>query len=190
MTSSNGNYLKIMQDKTNTKLTNMPIKTEPKSEIIKPSTDTESSSSLLWVDKYKPASMAKIIGQNGDKSNAKKLHYWLQNWNKFHGADAQKDIKGYGRDDGLSFKCALLSGGPGIGKTTTAQIVCKDLGFTYIELNASDSRSKKLLDSIVGTCVNNHSIEWYKNKHENNTKTDKHCIIMDEVKPIEGFNSN
>jgi len=36
--------------------------------------------SLLWVDKYKPMNIRQIIGQQGDKSNAKKLLAWLQNW--------------------------------------------------------------------------------------------------------------
>lgn len=38
--------------------------------------------SLLWVDKYKPSAMKQIIGQTGDKSNAKKLLNWLNNWHK------------------------------------------------------------------------------------------------------------
>ena len=182
--NNNVNNLKIMQDKTNHKLTNMSIKSEPKVENTK-TADSNDVSSLLWVDKYKPINIGKIIGQQGDKSNAKKLQYWLQNWEKFHGSEPQK-TGGWNRDDGLNHKAALLSGGPGIGKTTTAQIVCKELGFTYVELNASDSRSKKLLDSIVGSCVNNHSIEWYQGKQETNLKTDKHCIIMDEVDGMAG----
>ena len=36
--------------------------------------------SLLWVDKYKPTNLRQIIGQQGDRSNAKKLLTWLQNW--------------------------------------------------------------------------------------------------------------
>ena len=39
-------------------------------------------SSLLWVDKYKPRGLKTIIGQQGDKSNAKKLLHWLKNWHK------------------------------------------------------------------------------------------------------------
>jgi len=31
----------------------------------------------------------------------------------------------YGHDDGSTFKVALLSGPPGIGKTTTATLACK-----------------------------------------------------------------
>ena len=30
-----------------------------------------------------------------------------------------------GKDDGLIFRAALLSGAPGLGKTTTATLVCK-----------------------------------------------------------------
>ena len=37
---------------------------------------------LLWVDRYKPTSVKQIIGQQGDKSNAKKLLNWLTNWHK------------------------------------------------------------------------------------------------------------
>ena len=37
---------------------------------------------LMWVDKYKPTQLKQIIGQQGDKSNAKKLLHWLQSWHK------------------------------------------------------------------------------------------------------------
>ena len=42
--------------------------------------DGSSLESLLWVDKYKPTNIRQIIGQQGDRSNAKKLLTWLQNW--------------------------------------------------------------------------------------------------------------
>lgn len=35
-----------------------------------------------WVEKYKPDSTKKIIGQQGDKSNVNKLKFWLTNWYK------------------------------------------------------------------------------------------------------------
>ena len=37
--------------------------------------------SALLVDKYKPKSTKEIIGQQGDKSNVKKLVKWIKNWN-------------------------------------------------------------------------------------------------------------
>ena len=38
--------------------------------------------SLLWVDKYRPRSVKQIIGQQGDKSNMRKLMNWLKDWEK------------------------------------------------------------------------------------------------------------
>ena len=40
----------------------------------------QKAETLLWVDKYKPKVMKNIVGQHGDKSNAKKLLKWLVNW--------------------------------------------------------------------------------------------------------------
>ena len=39
-------------------------------------------------------------------------------------------------------KAVLISGPPGIGKTSAAKIICKALGFDVMEVNASDARGK------------------------------------------------
>ncbi len=39
-------------------------------------------------------------------------------------------------------KAVLISGPPGIGKTSAAKIICRTLGFDVLEVNASDSRGK------------------------------------------------
>lgn len=44
----------------------------------------------LWVEKYKPHSTKAIIGQNGDKSNVKKLTKWLNDWHKNHSGHDKK----------------------------------------------------------------------------------------------------
>ncbi|XP_008580209.1 PREDICTED: replication factor C subunit 1 [Galeopterus variegatus] len=122
---------------------------------------------LLWVDKYKPTSLKTIIGQQGDQSCANKLLRWLQNWHKSPSEDkkhAAKFGKFAGKDDGSSFKAALLSGPPGVGKTTTASLVCQELGYSYVELNASDTRSKNSLKAIVAESLNNTSIKGFYSK--------------------------
>ena len=61
--------------------------------------------------------------------------------------------------DGSSLKEALLSGSPGAGKTTTATLVCEELGFTYIEMNASDTRSKKTSEEHISQSLSNKTMD-------------------------------
>ena len=68
-------------DLTSTKLPTTTVKAETEAKTSTQSSHDESSSQL-WVEKYKPKSMNKIIGQLGEKSNANKLLNWLRNWNK------------------------------------------------------------------------------------------------------------
>lgn len=51
------------------------------------------------------------------------------------------------------FRAVLITGSPGIGKTTSAHLCAKLEGFTPIELNASDARSKKLVEVRACTSV-------------------------------------
>lgn len=69
----------------------------------------------------------------------------------------------FGRADpsGAGHRAALLSGPPGIGKTTSAVLVCKEAGFSFIEMNASDSRSKKILQETVGQALGNTTMIDY-----------------------------
>jgi replication factor C subunit 1 len=44
------------------------------------------------------------------------------------------------------YRAVMITGSPGIGKTTSAHLCAKLEGYTPIELNASDTRSKKLVE--------------------------------------------
>lgn len=57
------------------------------------------------------------------------------------------------------YRAVLISGPPGIGKTTSAHLCAKLAGYTPIELNASDTRSKKLVEN--GMNINNLSLDGY-----------------------------
>uniref|UniRef100_A0A8B9IRQ1 Replication factor C subunit 1 n=1 Tax=Amazona collaria TaxID=241587 RepID=A0A8B9IRQ1_9PSIT len=141
---------------------------------------------LLWVDKYKPVSLKAVIGQQGEQSCANKLLRWLRNWHKNTLEDGQaKNSKTGGKDDGAGFKAALLSGPPGVGKTTTASLVCKELGYSYVELNASDTRSKNSLKEVVAESLNNTSIKDFCSGTSSSV-SGKHVLIMDEVDGMAG----
>ena len=51
---------------------------------------TAGDNNLMLVDKYSPLTTKQIIGQNGDKSNVKKLAKWLREWFDYHGAAPTK----------------------------------------------------------------------------------------------------
>ena len=58
-------------------------------------------------------------------------------------------------------KAALLSGSPGVGKTTTATLVCEELGFSYVEMNASDTRNKKTLEEHISQSLSNKTMDGF-----------------------------
>jgi replication factor C subunit 1 len=146
----------------------------------------------LWVDKYKPVASKNIIGQQGDRSNMNKLKMWLRDWNSNHlSATAKKTSKpppwGASNDNGAWAKCALLSGPPGVGKTTTAYLVSKELGYDVVEMNASDTRSKKMLSGSVADTLNTTSVANMVGKgNENEHVTSKRVLLMDEVDGMAG----
>ena len=51
-----------------------------------------------------------------------------------------------GKDGSNIFRSVLVTEPPGIGKTTSDHLCAKLAGFTPIEMNASDARSKKLVE--------------------------------------------
>ena len=190
------------------------IPSPPKSESVKHATSTqesktevkkfdspvndktkESTSSTIisnvgmdaLVEKYRPKDLKQIIGQGGDKSNAKKLQFWLSNWHKYHGKGSKATKPKFNvRDDtGIIYKAALLSGSPGIGKTTTAYVVCAQLGFEIIEFNASDTRSKRLLQEEIAGILSNKSVKSFLTKDKEKTQP-KHVLLMDEVDGMAG----
>nr|CAG4641095.1 EOG090X0AVC [Eulimnadia texana] len=161
-------------------------KSPPEKDV--PAPDSRGSTTYLpWVEKYKPTSLKQIIGQQGDRSNMRKLSHWLQHWYENHsGTKKLSRPSPWAKDDnGAFFKAALLSGPPGIGKTTTAHLVSKELGYDVVEMNASDTRSKRLLQEHVSELLSSQSLASY--AHGSSTMNGKkRVLIMDEVDGMAG----
>lgn len=82
----------------------------------------------LWCDLYAPRAPDQIVG-NAPAVAA--LQKWLAEW------------------PAHEKRAALLSGPPGVGKTTTARLACAALGLAVTELNGSDERTRAALEGVA-----------------------------------------
>lgn len=132
--------------------------------------------SQLWTTKYAPTQLNQICG---NKANVERIQAWLHNWPKARKYDFQKR----GADGMGGYRAIIISGPPGIGKTTAAHLAAKLEGYDVLESNASDTRSKKLVESGVSDVLNNTSLMGY---FAGDGKTvdagkKKIVLVMDEV---------
>jgi len=125
-----------------------------------------SNASELWTTKYAPKSMNDMVGNTG---SIRKLANWLENWYESRNGK---------RSEGSEFRAAMLSGPPGIGKTTAAHLIGKLAGYDVIEYNASDTRSKSLLHTHVAQTLRNSSLSM---SAQGKPRTQKLMVVMDEV---------
>jgi replication factor C subunit 1 len=104
----------------------------------------------LWVDRYRPRSVTEIIGQT---SQIECLRSWMRSW---PGADT-------------SPRGALVTGPPGIGKTTAVHLLVAEAGYQLVEFNASNERS--------GTAIR----RWFEEAARSRCVGAKRIVVMDEV---------
>ncbi|CUG91424.1 replication factor subunit 1, putative, partial [Bodo saltans] len=118
--------------------------------------------SQLWADKYKPTSLSQMCYP----TCANKLLGWMSMFDK----------------DPKLPRAALLSGPPGVGKTTSVYLVAKELGKTVLEYNASDFRSKKSLHEHVAQVINNRvfASNGLVRQQQSNAVENNFVLLMDE----------
>ena len=130
----------------------------------------------LWTVKYAPTQMNQICGNKGQ---VEKLQRWLKAFPK----NLRTKFKLAGADGSGTYRAVIISGPPGIGKTTAAHLAAKLEGYDVVEMNASDTRSKKLLEDGLRGVLGTTSLLGYfagdGRKVESSKK--KLVLIMDEV---------
>ncbi|KAI3886012.1 hypothetical protein MKX03_003593 [Papaver bracteatum] len=114
-------------------------------------TQAGGDSSLTWPEKYKPKTPDDILG---NQFLVKQLHEWLSHWND-HFLHTGQQGKGKKQNDSGAKKAVLISGSPGIGKSTSAKLVSQMLGFQGIEM------AKRLMQvaTAEGVKVNEIALE-------------------------------
>ncbi|KAJ0124961.1 replication factor c subunit 1 [Diaporthe amygdali] len=137
---------------------------------------TPAANSQLWTSKYAPSQLNHICG---NKTPVERIQNWLKAWPK----NRKYEFKKFGADGMGGYRAVILSGPPGIGKTTAAHLAAKLAGFDVIESNASDTRSKKMVENGVSEVMNNTSLLGYFAGDGKKVEDAKKNIvlIMDEV---------
>ena len=87
----------------------------------------------------------------GNEGTINQLFEWLRDWDDVHIHGNKKEMAkmrfgGNWMDiPRINAKAVLLSGPPGVGKTSAARIICSHLGYEIMEYNASDVRNKGMI---------------------------------------------
>lgn len=76
----------------------------------------------------------KMMNPLSNRLQVTQLHNWLSHWHVQFGGTGSKG-KGKKLNDAGAKKAVILSGTPGIGKTTTAKLVTQMLGFQAVEVS-------------------------------------------------------
>ncbi|CAD8138702.1 unnamed protein product [Paramecium pentaurelia] len=129
----------------------------------------------LWTSKYAPSKVSDCL----DQTHVSNIVKWLDKWGK-----TQLEVcPGSFQSQNFAAKALLLSGPPGIGKTTIIRLIAKQKSYQLIEWNASDVRSKLQIENYVKHLQDNTVLRF---KDANLISEGKTIILMDEVDGMTG----
>ena len=110
-----------------------------------------------WSSRFRPCTLKEIAG---NERAIRQFQTWLKSWER--GIPKQR--------------ATFLHGPPGVGKTCSVVALANDMGYDLLEVNASDYRTKKKLDALVGRSIRQRVTITGKRR----------MILFDELEGISG----
>ena len=105
-------------------------------------------------EKVRPSKLSMVVGNEQQRLEMVK---WLRNWK-------------------IGSKALLLTGPPGVGKSTSVYALASEFGYTVIEYNASDVRTRERLRESLAPTLENSTL----------FRDEKLLVFLDEVDGISG----
>jgi chromosome transmission fidelity protein 18 len=146
---------------------------------------------LMWTEKYRARKFTELVGD--DRTHRSVMH-WLKRWDEivFPGSSRKPKHRKNAENaeqERPHRKILLLTGPPGLGKTTLAHVCAKQAGYEVQEINASDERSSNVVKGRIRDMVGTENVRGVDQKTTAG-KVRKAgrpvCVIVDEVDGVVG----
>ena len=140
----------------------------------------------LWTEKYRARKFTDLVG---DERIHRTVLRWLKGWDSvvFPGSTMPK-LKPNSLEEGIGEevhrKIMLLTGPPGLGKTTLAHVCARQAGYEVVEINASDERSRDVVKGRIRDIVGTENVKGVTTRSDTGRvrKAGRPvCVVVDEV---------
>ncbi|KAE8551421.1 hypothetical protein EYB25_005308 [Talaromyces marneffei] len=165
-----------------------PMRIERSIEAPIYETAGKKKSNPMWTEKYRARRFAELIG---DERTHRSVLRWLKGWDHivFPGIAKLKSKNGEEEGEFAPRKILMLTGPPGLGKTTLAHVCAQQAGYEVLEINASDERNRDIVKGRIRDAVGTENVKSI-SAGTDSTKSSRSgrpvCVVVDEVDGVVG----
>lgn len=162
---------------------------ETQPSVEQPTHKVKGRRTLMWTEKYRARNFMELVGD--DRTHRQVLR-WLKGWDPIVFPKSGKMKSTLAKRAGAETeeekphrKILMLTGPPGLGKTTLAHVCARQAGYEVMEINASDERSADVVKNRIRTSVGTESVKTGSTITSKSGHVHKiaHplCVVVDEV---------